>query len=588
MASTVPAETAEPTLDARVCPPEAGLAAQQSEEALEKVLETRKRLADSSWGDPRPPVFLFPGLASSRLVAWKAKKCIGPDINVQDNLWLNVQKVVETLTFDPRCWLDCLKLGPNQTDPEDCRVRPGDGLDAVSVLSPGLFTEKPTSVYNNLISYISEAYGYDKNSIIGFPYDWRLSPGKLEERDGFFSSTKARIEAAVQLNGRPGIVFAHSMGNNCILYFFKWLKLRFPRSWESWLTKHIWTYVALAPPLLGAISPLKSVLTGEPMGLPITERMARDLELSWSVTHWVNPLPVGDFNPPRPYAVRESASRQVSQVNSTAAFASARKAPEDGRGTKGPLWDEDIIRVQVKEGRAEAIFGAEDVTTGELFRWLGAIYNDDALIRKYLSLQHDYLGSDVNYFEGPPMRPPVKHVIMAYGIDLPTEKKYVYSNDPRQDYPIMKEMVVEESGEEWLVRMGRRTKQKLRHGTSDLQHSGDGLIPYYSLSWSHSWLGQNVSVSSSERQTFKKSNFLDNWTPSSVDMAATVTRPAVRCLHGSGSQEVDRPGVGAPTTIIEMEGVSHHKITSSSDVMRVVWDLLVGEAPERMVRGPQR
>jgi hypothetical protein len=32
------------------------------------------------------------------------------------------------------------------------------------------------------------------------PYDWRLSPDVLEERDGFFSHIKTRIEQAVAHN----------------------------------------------------------------------------------------------------------------------------------------------------------------------------------------------------------------------------------------------------------------------------------------------------------------------------------------------------------------------------------------------------
>ena len=47
----------------------------------------------------------------------------------------------------------------------------------------------------------------------------------------------------------------------------------------DWLGKHIWTYVGLAAPLLGAPGPLRSVLSGENMGLPFTDEEARILEL---------------------------------------------------------------------------------------------------------------------------------------------------------------------------------------------------------------------------------------------------------------------------------------------------------------------
>ena len=46
----------------------------------------------------------------------------------------------------------------------------------------------------------------------GLPYDWRLSPDVMEERDGYFTNVRHRIEAAVSVNGGiPGVVVAHSV-----------------------------------------------------------------------------------------------------------------------------------------------------------------------------------------------------------------------------------------------------------------------------------------------------------------------------------------------------------------------------------------
>lgn len=237
----------------------------------------------------------------------------------------------------------------------------------------------------------------------------RLSPDRMEERDGFLTMTRAKIEAAVKTNGLPGIMVAHSvssnyfaiflafafkyvlyyaiicihvlfkMGNAVFRYFQEWLRVqmreeayeryvrdaedaaaarvamaavatagdvvpprgpfwrgrawvrhnlpggvsgsdfddsndneepnfthdtdkqhksdgqarsqrKYPKLWElakaegdrdfiDWLGKHIWTYVGLAAPLLGAPGPLRSVLSGENMGLPFTDEEARSLEL---------------------------------------------------------------------------------------------------------------------------------------------------------------------------------------------------------------------------------------------------------------------------------------------------------------------
>jgi Lecithin:cholesterol acyltransferase len=230
------------------------------------------------------------------------------------------------------------------------------------------------SVYAWLIQWLADNLGYDVTNIIGLPYDWRLTPDRMETRDGFLTLTRRRIEAAVKSNGEPGIMVAHSMGNVVFRYFLEWLrqemreesyqqylkraerrakKLNFqqqqaaqldgeagaassigsvlpgwmngvvsgfddwwkayfasqgeksseeednadsshgrhPQLWElaklegdgnwiEWLEQHIWTYVGLSAPMLGAINPLRAVISGENMGLPISDEVARAMEVS--------------------------------------------------------------------------------------------------------------------------------------------------------------------------------------------------------------------------------------------------------------------------------------------------------------------
>ena len=106
-------------------------------------------------------------------------------------------------------------------------------------------------------------------------------------------------------------------------------------------------------------------------------------------------------------------------------------------------------------------------------------------------------------------RPHIKHVIMAYGVDLPTEVGYVYKKLEREDeekdefdgIPSLERVIWEEahgrileerldtcrSLTDTLVR--RKAKRgPLEHVEAKLQHSGDGTVPYLSLSWAHTWL----------------------------------------------------------------------------------------------------
>ena len=209
----------------------------------QRILKMRDQLRNAGSGssqtgeNKRPPIFLMPGLASTRLVAWRHKACpshpLLSDIKIQDYVWLNINLIIQMGTIDVSCMKECMKLGINQTDTDDlsvgCKLRPDEGLDAISSLAPGGLGSKflvggTNTVYAWLIQWLADNLGYDVGNIIGLPYDWRLSPDVMEARDGFLTLTRRRIEAAVKSNGQPGIMVAHSMGNTIFRYFLEWLR----------------------------------------------------------------------------------------------------------------------------------------------------------------------------------------------------------------------------------------------------------------------------------------------------------------------------------------------------------------------------
>jgi len=173
----------------------------------------------------RPPIFLMPGLAATRLVAWKHKTCphspLLSDIKFHDYVWLNMKLLVQMGTIAGTCWEECMTLGRNQTDSDNgeqgCKLRPDEGLDAIASLAPGsvgaeLLVGETNTLFAWLVQWLADNLGYDLSNIIGLPYDWRLSPHMMEKRDGFLSHTRRRIEAAVKANGGiPGIMVAHSV-----------------------------------------------------------------------------------------------------------------------------------------------------------------------------------------------------------------------------------------------------------------------------------------------------------------------------------------------------------------------------------------
>lgn len=124
---------------------EAGSVA-SSNRVVKEVKDSKTKSTTSSIPkNRRPPVFLMPGLASTRLIAWKFKSCpqhpLLSDIKVLDIAWLNINLVFQMGTLEASCLKDCLSLGLNQTDTDDlesgCKLRPDEGLDAISSLSPG-------------------------------------------------------------------------------------------------------------------------------------------------------------------------------------------------------------------------------------------------------------------------------------------------------------------------------------------------------------------------------------------------------------------------------------------------------------------
>ena len=60
------------------------------------------------------------------------------------------------------------------------KLRAVTGLEAVDWFVPGYF------VWGKVIESLGEV-GYDSNMLHAAPYDWRLSPTALQERDGYFT-----------------------------------------------------------------------------------------------------------------------------------------------------------------------------------------------------------------------------------------------------------------------------------------------------------------------------------------------------------------------------------------------------------------
>ena len=185
-------------------------------------------------------------------------------------------------------------------------------------------------------------------------------------------------------------------------------------------------------------------------------------------------------------------------------------------------WDTDFPMIEIKveeckqKGRQPCVLNTttqitpRDSETGHVFDIFNGVWKEEnqPLITKREQMEEAFWRTKVpNILNHTWERPLIKHVIMAYGVDIPTEvgysyKKKVYqeSKDDFDGVPNLGKVIIEEANGELLVekmdstRNGladlltkkRRRREELKSGS--LQHSGDGSVPYLSLSWAHTWL----------------------------------------------------------------------------------------------------
>lgn len=162
-------------------------------------------------------------------------------------------------------------------------------------------------------------------------------------------------------------------------------------------------------------------------------------------------------------------------------------------------------------------FPIHSVENGDLFLQFSQIWNerDDPLGNKRKQLIKSWWSSPFpNLLNTTWDRPHIKHIIMAYGVNVPTELAYVYKkidivNDDSQDgykavdgIPtlatvfweepngvISEETISSESKSlaDSVINLALQKKRK-PIGQGSLHLSGDGSVPYLSLAWAHTWL----------------------------------------------------------------------------------------------------
>jgi hypothetical protein len=183
----------------------------------------------------------------------------------------------------------------------------------------------------------------------------------------------------------------------------------------------------MAAPLLGAAGALKAIMSGHTFGLPISDAQARDIMMTFHSTHFLNPR------------------------------SSQRSRKGNGGGNSNSNFTVDykdpIVTLKSITGSSEFPFSIDDVENGEIFRLMGNMLREDRMLEKYHALHDLYTNDPLKPLDKLYKRPPIKHVIMIYGVDIPTEVGYTYRTPDGSNPgpPILDEILYEEPCKRKLV-----------------------------------------------------------------------------------------------------------------------------------------
>jgi hypothetical protein len=200
-------------------------------------------------------------------------------------------------------WLEHIRLDPRdlKSETEGIQVRAISGLEGVDYLTPGMFTNLVSYVFGPVINALAAAGYQPEVNLQAAPYDWRLPPCELERRDHYFTRTIQQVEQLYTNNhSTPVVLLCHSLGTKTAHYF---LNFCLANKGQEWIDQHIHTYLPVGAPHLGAPKALRSLITGDKMGLEafLSDSEALILGRSFGSGAWLLPQQLPDGVPPNAY-----------------------------------------------------------------------------------------------------------------------------------------------------------------------------------------------------------------------------------------------------------------------------------------------
>ena len=207
---------------------------------------------------PKHPIVMVPGFVTSGLLIWGGKPCARK--HFRKRIWTAAGSI-QAFMQSPTCWLEHMALDfASGMDPDGIRLRAAEGMPGAD------YFFGPFWVFGKIIENLADI-GYDTSNMSMEPYDWRLAYPNLEERDGYFTLLKHRVESFHERTGEKVVIASHSMGANVVHYFMAWVTHSKENGGggggEMWVDEHVHAYVNIAGPHLGVSKAASALLSGE-------------------------------------------------------------------------------------------------------------------------------------------------------------------------------------------------------------------------------------------------------------------------------------------------------------------------------------
>jgi hypothetical protein len=423
-----------------------------------------------------------------------------------------------------------------------------------------------TTIYRSIAQHLASKWGYDVSTLLAMPYDFRLSPDRLESRDRYFSRLKRRcarpglhahppttlgalthprnrgapsIELVVEQNdGLPALLVAHSLGGLVVNYFFAGLEARYPRAWRAWADKFVAAYFGLGIPLLGAPAALMGLLGGDTFGLPITLAQSKDMGVTFGSTAWLLPRPefalsaaeVADWGAPTPVG-----------------------APPRVRASRSMRWPDPLLTLALPAGDVFN-YTVEEVAAGKPFRDLH-LRGGNAHAGLTAALVAAYAAADLPALHGaPPPRPPLRHVVMIYGAGRPTEGATRFA-------------------------AGTGSASNVSTRVASVYTPGDGTVTAASLDWAQAWhTGPPVVTAEPSRVVEYYDHLLGRWGENTVLSLMNTVEPAYTVQRSRAAVG------GARTTVLAVDQLEHRDTVKNPLTVRFLDDLFLEIAEEVLCR----